>query len=151
MRQIVIKDGELALTRMTPVSEDTSNVVRWASEVHQEFKATMSYLTRFGFQQEDGLHIITIANAPCSEALQEMIEEPCKFSGLTSVEAARHYEKMLALAPESVEARNELGVAYAQLGRFDDARAQFEAVLRIKPDHQGAQENLARLRGANLR
>ncbi|MGQ0527286.1 MAG: hypothetical protein ACT4OY_04555 [Alphaproteobacteria bacterium] len=113
LRQIVIKDGELALTRMTPVTEDTSNVVRWVSEVHQEFKATMSYLTRFGFQQEDGLHIIAIGNAPCSEAFQGVIEEPCKFSGLTSVEASRHL-RLPALAREDFHLAEPLHVGWAE-------------------------------------
>lgn len=89
LRQIVIKNGELALTRMTPVVDNDHDAEAWAGEVFQEFNATMSYLTRFGFQQEDGLHIIALANSAGGEALQGMIEDTYGFSSLTSAEAAR--------------------------------------------------------------
>src|SRR5262249_42366662 len=70
LRQIVIKNGDLALTRMSPVMESDQDAHAWAGEVQQEFSATMSYLTRFGFQQEDGLHIILIANPEAGQALE---------------------------------------------------------------------------------
>ncbi|MBP7721748.1 MAG: hypothetical protein KA155_04335 [Alphaproteobacteria bacterium] len=89
LRQIVTKNGELALTRMTPIVESDNDVEAWANEVHQEFKATMSYLTRFGFQSEDGLHVIVMANESAGEAIEAKIEEPCKYTALTSSEAAR--------------------------------------------------------------
>lgn len=89
LRQIVTKNGELALTRMTPVVDNDNDVDAWASQVHQEFKATMSYLTRFGFQQEDGLHVIVMANSAAGEAIEAKIEESCKYTALTSAEAAR--------------------------------------------------------------
>lgn len=89
LRQIVTKNGELALTRMTPIVESDNDTEAWANEVHQEFKATMSYLSRFGFQNEDGLHVIVMANESAGEAIEAKIEEPCKYTALTSVEAAR--------------------------------------------------------------
>ena len=36
-------------------------------------------------------------------------------------DAAAEYRRFLELAPKSWEARSNLGVVYAQLGRFDDA------------------------------
>jgi hypothetical protein len=89
LRQVVTKNGELALTRMTPIVDSDSDVEVWATEVHQEFKATMSYLTRFGFQAEDGLHVIIMANESAGELIEGKIEEPCKYTALTSTEAAR--------------------------------------------------------------
>ena len=89
MRQVVTKNGELALTRMTPVAEDDSNSTVWAQDVHQEFKATMSYLSRFGYQAEDGLDVIVIANSEAGEALEQLIEEDCNFAAMTVSEAAR--------------------------------------------------------------
>jgi hypothetical protein len=89
LRQIVTKNGELALTRMTPISDSDNDIDVWASEVHHEFKATMSYLSRFGFQPEDGLHVIIIANEAAGEAIESKIEEPCKYTALTTAEAAR--------------------------------------------------------------
>ena len=89
LRQIVTKNGELALTRMTPISDSDNDVDVWASEVHHEFKATMSYLSRFGYQPEDGLHVIVIANEAAGEAIETKIEENCKYTALTTAEAAR--------------------------------------------------------------
>ena len=89
MRQIVTKNGELALTRMTPVTEDDGNPEVWAQDVHQEFKATMSYLSRFGYQAEDGLDVIVIANTAAGEHLEHMIEEDCNFASMTVAEAGR--------------------------------------------------------------
>jgi hypothetical protein len=89
LRQIVTKNGELALTRMTPITDNDNDVDLWAGEVHQEFKATMSYLTRFGYQPEDGLHVIVMANETAGEAIESKIEEPCKYTAMTSAEAAR--------------------------------------------------------------
>ena len=88
LRQIVIKNGELALTRITPVTEEQDNPDVWASEVHQEFNATMSYLTRFGFQSEDGLHVIAVADDEGANALQSLIEDSFGFTSVRSTEAA---------------------------------------------------------------
>ena len=89
LRQIVTKNGELALTRMTPIIDTDKDAEVWAGEVHQEFKATMSYLARFGYQPEDGLHVIVIANEAAGEIIETKIEEPCKYTALTAAEAAR--------------------------------------------------------------
>jgi hypothetical protein len=89
LRQIVTKNGELALTRMTPIIDSDSNSEIWAGEVYQEFKATMSYLSRFGYQSEDGLDVIVIANHQGGEALERLVEEDCNFATMTVNEAAR--------------------------------------------------------------
>jgi hypothetical protein len=112
LRQVVTKNGELALTRMTPISDDDSDVDMWASEVHQEFKATMSYLSRFGFQQEDGLDVIVISNPSQGDAVQQLIEENCNFHSLTSLEAARHLG-MAMTPPDDLRYADILHVAWA--------------------------------------
>lgn len=89
LRQIVTKDGELALTRMTPILDSDEDPAAWAQEVHQEFKATMSYLARFGYQAEDGLDVTLIANPEAGAALEGMIEEQCNFTSLTSMQASK--------------------------------------------------------------
>jgi hypothetical protein len=89
LRQIVTKDGELALTRMTPISDNIEDGNAWAGEVYQEFKATMSYLSRFGYQAEDGLDVIVMADSAVGDALEDMIEEECTFASITVMDAAR--------------------------------------------------------------
>lgn len=89
LRQIVTKNGELALTRSTPVIEDDNNPAQWASEVHQEFKATMSYLSRFGYTPEDGLDVLVIASNEAGAILGEKVDVPCHYTSMTVGEAGR--------------------------------------------------------------
>lgn len=60
LRQIVTKDGNLALTRLTPTTEKGANGAGWAEEVMQEFKATLTYISRFGYKPEEGLDVIVV-------------------------------------------------------------------------------------------
>ncbi len=89
LRQIVTRNGELALTRITPVIESDSDSALWASEVNQEFRATMSYLSRFGYAAEDGLDVVVISSSEAGAALGEMIKTTCHYTSLTVGEAAR--------------------------------------------------------------
>jgi Flp pilus assembly protein TadD len=56
---------------------------------------------------------------------------------------------LLELDPTSANACNELGIAYAQLGRMKDATVSFERALRLSPDFSEAQENLTRARASS--
>jgi len=88
LRQIVTKNGELALTRMTPISESNLDIDIWASEVSSEIKGTMSYLSRFGYDPRDGLDVIVIADNSAGATLAEKIDFDCNFSVITASEAA---------------------------------------------------------------
>lgn len=88
LRQIVIKNGELALTRMTPIVETDDNPSVWANEVNQEFQATMSYLSRFGFDSEDGLNVILVSEPAAGDIVNELIDVPCNFYSMSSDEIA---------------------------------------------------------------
>ncbi|MBI1301042.1 MAG: hypothetical protein GC137_05195 [Alphaproteobacteria bacterium] len=90
LRQIVTRNGELALTRMTPITENEEDSLTWAKEVHQEFQATMSYLTRFGFDQTDGLNVILISEPATGDMVEEILETPCNFHSITVEDAAKH-------------------------------------------------------------
>lgn len=89
LRQVVIKNGELALTRMTPIIESDDDTEKWVSDVSHEFKATMSYLGRFGFDPSDGLNVILIANPTVGEVFGETIDVPCEFYSMTTQDAAQ--------------------------------------------------------------
>ncbi len=88
LRQIVIRNGELALTRMTPIVEDDSDAVAWSRDVHQEFQATMSYLSRFGYDPSDGLNVILISETGTGDMVEELMKAPCNFYSVTSEKAA---------------------------------------------------------------
>lgn len=89
LRQIVIKDGELALTRMTPVIDSDSDPDLWATEIYQEFQATLSYMARFGFSAEDGLDIIITANPSAGDVLRNMIDVEANIYTMTASEIAQ--------------------------------------------------------------
>ncbi len=88
LRQIVTRNGELALTRMSPVLDTEEDHQAWATQVHQEFKATMSYLSRFGYHAEDGLDVIIVAGAESGDLLENMIDESCNLHIMTVMQAA---------------------------------------------------------------
>ncbi|MFN8001797.1 MAG: tetratricopeptide repeat protein [Acidobacteriota bacterium] len=57
--------------------------------------------------------------------------------------ALREYQAFLALRPERVDARSNLGVVYARLGRFADAIEQYQRALSLDGGNQGIRFNLA--------
>ncbi len=88
LRQIVTRNGELALTRMTPIVDTDVEPELWAKELSSELNATMSYLSRFGYTQDDGLDVIVIANNALEHSLEEAIDVECNLKVLTSAAAA---------------------------------------------------------------
>lgn len=59
---------------------------------------------------------------------------------LTDIEGE---EKLLKETPTDVDMRNTLGVTYAKLGRGEEAKKEFEKVVRQAPDHAMGNYNLA--------
>ncbi|MBW2637441.1 MAG: tetratricopeptide repeat protein, partial [Deltaproteobacteria bacterium] len=57
-------------------------------------------------------------------------------------EGRDHFLKALDINPEYAEAYNNLGVAFARLGRMDKAVESFKRALAFKPDYREAQDNL---------
>lgn len=73
IRQVVIRDGELALTRLTPVGQrylkQPTQIA--AKEMIKEFSATLTYLARFGYMASDGLDLIIVAGADVASQFEE--------------------------------------------------------------------------------
>ncbi|MDA1013627.1 MAG: sulfotransferase [Planctomycetota bacterium] len=59
------------------------------------------------------------------------------------ISAICHIEPAIAAAPDFLDGRNVLGVAFKRCRRFSDAILQFEHVLRIDPRHPSAHNNIA--------
>ena len=89
LRQVITRNGQLALTRMTAVGDSEASPTNWAEEVAQEFRATVSYLSRYGYSAEDGTDIIVITGSAAGNALEKRIGIPCNYSTYTAQEAAR--------------------------------------------------------------
>jgi tetratricopeptide (TPR) repeat protein len=60
-------------------------------------------------------------------------------------EAERHFAAAASLAPTDPSTRNNYGAILLRLGRTAEARAQFEASLRLNPDQPSALTNLAQI------
>lgn len=88
LRQIVTRNGELALTRMTPIADSDIDHDIWSGDVASEIKGTMSYLSRFGFDSSDGLDVIVIANNSVADRIVAKIEFDCNLNVMTAAEAA---------------------------------------------------------------
>jgi hypothetical protein len=69
LRQVVTKDGLLALTRITPVMDKEIKGEAWSANMVREFKATQAYLRRFGFEDEEGLDLVVV----CGTAEKKLI------------------------------------------------------------------------------
>ena len=90
LRQVITRDGQLAMTRMTPLPEaDGATPESWARDVNQEFRATISYLSRFGFSPEEGVDVIVVGGKEAGAALESMIDIPCHYVSMTAPEIAR--------------------------------------------------------------
>ncbi|MGZ9097203.1 MAG: hypothetical protein ACXW30_02770 [Micavibrio sp.] len=88
LRQVITRDGQLAMTRMTPISDMEVDPTAWANDVVQEFKATISYLSRFGYSPDDGTEVFVIATPSAGEDIRNQIDVPCNFTSYTVTEAA---------------------------------------------------------------
>ena len=57
-------------------------------------------------------------------------------------EAATHFQEAIAIYPEYLAARNDLGAQYLKLKRLDEAQEYFESVLRDDPKNFNAKFNM---------
>ena len=72
LRQIVLQDGELALTRLTPIFVSNEQELGQVRDVIiKEFQATLTYLARFGYVTADGIDVIVITSELLGEGLQQ--------------------------------------------------------------------------------
>ena len=88
LRQIVVRDGELALTRMTPMADINVDPGEWSEEIIAEFKTTMGYLSRFGYEAADGLDIIVVCGSAPTDFLEETLRTEGRVHFLSSLDAA---------------------------------------------------------------
>ncbi len=88
LRQIVVKNGELSLTRLTSVIDTAVEHNAWATQVAQEFAATMGYVSRFGYTSESPLEVIAIGHPDAVSHLEGLIKTT-QFYGLRLAQACQ--------------------------------------------------------------
>ena len=101
LRQVLTKNGELALTRMSPVVESDDDPQIWAESINQEFKSTIGYLSRFGYDPSDALDVFIIANPAPGEAIRNIVDQDCNLHVMTASEAAK--AAGIAIGPQADE------------------------------------------------
>lgn len=90
LRQVVVKDGNLALTRLTPTSEAGTSGTGWVDEVTREFKATLTYISRFGYTDTDGLDVVVICGDVEKQFFDPKSLPVTHFQCINAGEALRH-------------------------------------------------------------
>ena len=100
-RQIVVHQGELVLTRLTPSLAMDAGPAEVAAEISRELKATLGYMTRLGYRAGSGLDILVLGD----QALAAALGNPASMPGRLTVVAAAEAARALGLAvPAEVEA-----------------------------------------------
>ncbi|MBU6475587.1 MAG: hypothetical protein KGL10_01005 [Alphaproteobacteria bacterium] len=87
LRQVVVRNGSLALTRITPTSEAGAFGPGWAEEVVREFKATLTYIARFGYTAEEGLDVMVVCSKVEKQFFSDKSLPVTNFRCLTPSEA----------------------------------------------------------------
>lgn len=78
---------------------------------------------------------VVLAQAPPTGSLEQYAAEGRQaLAERRWADAARAYEKLRDLAPETAEVQAQLGMVYFQLRRFADAVPALREALRLKPD-----------------
>ena len=118
LRQVLTKNGELALTRMSPIVDKDDDPEAWAASVYQEFKSTVGYLGRFGYDPSDGLDVFVVANPAPGEALRTIFEEECELHVMGADEIAKALGVNIGVQ-DDMRYADPLHVAWAgRKGRF---------------------------------
>ncbi|GAB5388373.1 MAG: hypothetical protein Alpg2KO_13410 [Alphaproteobacteria bacterium] len=137
MRQVVVTaSGTYAMTRLTPLSDPEGTLQDVAADVRDEIAATISYLSRIGYEPGDGLDVIVCADAALEPVLTEL---PIGRGRLRVIEAGKA-GKMLRLRGTAFENDDDA-----------DLLAAAWAASRPRPALSLPTENLIPARRENLR
>ncbi len=143
LRQIVIKDGNLALTRLTPTSEGGASGAGWVDEVAREFKATLTYVSRYGFNQNDGLDVIVICGDVEKQFFEQQDIPATNFKCLNAGEALRY----IGVKGFGLERSNFVDILHAA---WASRRASLSLPVRVPSIHRVMAPRLAARVGMGL-
>lgn len=136
LRQVITRDGQLAMTRMTPVLDTDTDHEAWAREVFQEFKATVSYLSRFGFTADESTEVVVVCHPQAGQALENLIDIPCRYTAFTVAEAARELNITIGVQ-ENPRYADPLHVAWAGRKTRFVLPMKTPEIARVKSLRQG--------------
>lgn len=99
-RQIVVRRGKLALTRITPAPARQDDPHAAARSIEQEVTATLSYLARLGYTARQGLDAIVIGDDALRQALGRSRSMPVRKMHVLAPEEAGELVGLSGLAEE---------------------------------------------------
>ena len=89
IRQIVVRRGKLAITRLTPPPPGKISPADLAMAISQEMTSTLTYLTRLGYSAGDRLDMIVVGSGDLREAIETKQTPGRRTSLFTPSEAAK--------------------------------------------------------------
>lgn len=112
LRQTIVKDGELALTRLTPLAVDPHNASALAEEMAREFNASLTYLSRFGYVPSDGLDLIVVSSDQVAQAIRNYRLPVSHLYPMTNYEAGQLVGITPVVPPDDVMYGDALHAAW---------------------------------------
>jgi len=95
-RQIILKNGQLIFTRLTPNLEGDAGVADTVDNIHGEIRSTMTYLRRLGFTDTDSMDLVVLAGSAVSANLDRRQMRTRQLRTLTPADAADKLDLRLA-------------------------------------------------------
>jgi hypothetical protein len=89
VRQFVVHQGELALTRLTPSLGADAGPAEVAVEIRRELKATLGYMTRLGYRAGSSLDTLVLGGAGLAAELDGSGSMPGRLTVIAAADAAR--------------------------------------------------------------
>lgn len=100
-RQIIQLNGQFILTRMTPKPAEDDTAEDISQLIEREFKSSIGYIKRLGYQETDHLDLVSVVSHPIREALFERDLPVTSLSILTPFEAGERLGFEKVADPES--------------------------------------------------
>lgn len=112
LRQMILQDGGLALTRLTP-TPCLPGEPKWDEEAAREFNTTLAYIRRYGFTEEQGLDFIVLCD-PADKAFFEKKPDAARnVTAITVAEAMKAVMPGIIASPPSGNYADVLHAAWA--------------------------------------
>ena len=100
LRQIIEKNGRLSLTRLTQAPPPDTPPGEFADMIIRDFKATITYLRRLGYQVGDPLDLMVLTTAANREAMDNLTWEGARGVSILTPHEAGAMLGLGAIGPE---------------------------------------------------
>lgn len=142
----------IALARQGKTSEATVEckaAIQIDSKLVQPYVMLSSLLEKSDFEQATGYAEQALALEPDSLELKQNLAR--LLSQVRPAEAIRLYREVIEVSPEAVDVRFKLVSSLLLSQKFDEAIAEMEKIVALRPESRSAQEYLERIRAYRRR